>query len=127
MECYIMHRFGNFKPDTFTPNQCKVQGHDNYNYHIIMVFPANQQLDADDFIVDHAEIDQTIQNMVLKGSCEKMQGKICDRLKKFFAKKDIDLMAMKTIIKPVSQGGLAHMEYLYCRDSSFVPLISQMS
>ena len=126
MECYIMHRKGVFEPDKYTSNQCKVEGHESYDYHIIMVFPGTQQLDINNFIVDHQDIDDTIQNMVLKGSCEEMHQRICDRLKKFFERKGIDLMAMKCIIKPVSQGGIAHMEYLFTRDSSFVPLISQM-
>lgn len=122
-----MHRKGVFEPEKYTSNQCKIEGHDSYDYHIIMVFPAHQQLDANAFIVDHQDIDNTIQNMVLKGSCEQMHQKICDRLKKFFSKKDIDLMAMKCIIKPVTNGGVAHMEYLFTKDSSYVSLISQMS
>lgn len=126
MECFIMHRKGRFEPNKYTPNQCKVEGHESYDYHLIMVFPGTQELDINDFILDHQDIDDTIQRMVLKGSCEKMHQKICDRLKRFFEKKNIDLMAMKCIIKPVFSVNVAHMEYLYTRDSSYSSLISQM-
>lgn len=127
MECFIMHRKGVFEPSYHTPNQCKVQGHESYKYHMIMVFPANQQLDANAFILDHQDVDDTIQKMILKGSCEQMQQKICDKMKKYFSKRKIELLAMKTILKPVVQGeGVAHMEYLYTKDSAYIPLISQM-
>lgn len=101
----IMHRRGTFKPVQMTCNQCKVYGTEEYNYSITMIFSPKLRLDKMGFIIDHQAIDDIIQNLGLKGSCEQMQDAICEHLCGEFKKMKIPMWACKISIGAVLADG----------------------
>ena len=92
---YVMHRIGEFRPTDYSNNQCKIIGHQKYQYHLICAF--EEELDQQDFVIDHVKLDTTIQNCVLIGSCERMHLVIYKAIKKVCGK---NLLGYKAIIYP---------------------------
>jgi len=108
---FVMNRTGTFRPEKFTSNQCKAPKHPDYFYHLKMVFDGKVKLDADRFILDHQDVDDLVQGLVLNGSCEDMQLKIMERLAKMMGLKKIKMVACKCIISPVLPNGAAWLEF----------------
>lgn len=122
---FVMTRKGHIVPSKMTSNQCKVEGHEDYDYIIKLVFPEFTKLDENDFLIDHQKIDDVIQNMFHKGSCERMHINICERMLKKLERKGLDIIAYKCSIIPVdkqrNQSGVAMLEYLYYKDGLLHP------
>lgn len=69
-QTYTMTRRGTLSPDDITSNQCKDVGHNTYYYTVVVEFQPNILLDEKDFLIDHTDINRSIQESVLMGSCE---------------------------------------------------------
>lgn len=109
---FVMNRTGKFYPAKMTPNQCKAPGHSQYNYHLRMVFAGDAKLDQNNFLLDHQEVDDLVQGMMLKGSCEEMNQKITARLAKLMGAKAIPMVACKCTIRPMIPDGPAWLEFV---------------
>lgn len=122
---FILNRQGSFQPSAMTKNQCKGWGHGNYYYLIQMVFDGKVKLDDMAFIVDHQAIDDLIQEMVLKGSCEQMHQKIAKLLVPTLIKKNLPLLACKCTIRPtLDPQGPAWLQYVLLKDESHAPCLA---
>ena len=124
---FIMTRRGMFNAKTSTNNQCKVKGHNGYNYTIkILVEGVKESLDNSDFIIDHVDIDQFIQKVGLKGSCESMHLQISSKLPKFLETKGVNLLGFCSKIVPIGHDVMAFMEYAKVMDGdkSLLPMLT---
>jgi len=124
---FIMTRKGVFKAKKSTDNQCKVRGHNSYNYTIkILVEGVRESLDLNDFIIDHVDLDQFIQKAGLKGSCEGMHLQISTKLPKFLAERGVNLLGFCSKIVPVGNDVMAFMEYTKVMDGdkSLLPMLT---
>ena len=115
-EYFIMHRKGNFAVNLSTRNQCKVQGHRGYNYHLrIVVTGGAKSLDKQGFIVDHVTLDAFITGLGLHGSCEQMQIYVANAIPQWFKANKIKCKAYRLTIQPIMTDGtkpVATMEYV---------------
>lgn len=123
MECFIMHRNGIFVPKQKSANQCKIEGHQSYNYTLSMIFPKTVKLNNQKFITDHQHVDQVIQSLSLKGSCEQMHLAICNAIRAYFEDLDCELLATKCRILPDINIGAAFMDYVYVKNPDYNYLI----
>lgn len=124
---FIMTRKGMFNAKASTNNQCKVKGHNGYNYTIkIIVEGKKKSLDSNGFIIDHVEIDSFIRSAGLKGSCEGMHLQISTKLPKFLASKGVTLLGYCAKIVPIGQDVMAFMEYakVLDGDKSLLPMLT---
>lgn len=109
---FIMQRSGIFNPKKHTSNQCKESGHNHYEYICKIAFAPNTKLDVNDFLIDHIDVNKTIMDCALKGSCEKMHLTIMQALMDELTLRDIKVMGIKLTIIPKYPGGLAELSYI---------------
>lgn len=122
---FILNRQGEFKPSMMSSNQCKGWGHSNYHYLLQLVFDGTLKLDENSFIVDHQAIDDVVQNLVLKGSCEQMHLKISRLLVPTMIKKKLPLLACKCTIRPtLDPKGPAWLQYVLLKDDKYAPCLA---
>lgn len=122
---FVLNRQGTFYPAKMTTNQCKVLGHSKYYYLLQMVFDGKLKLDENSFIVDHQAIDNLVQELVLKGSCEQMHQKIAKLLVPTLVKKNLPLLACKCTIRPtLDTQGPAWLQYVLLKDESHAPCLA---
>jgi ribosomal protein L21E len=124
MEFYLMERQGMFQPSESTANQCKDVGHKYYEYKCKIYFDPSTKLDDDDFLIDHAEIDKTIQECNPLGSCEGMHKKIMSAIVKRFETEKVETLAIKVTITPKYPVGMANLTYIKVKDKAYVGLVS---
>ena len=105
-----MHRRGWIYSRQATDNQCKAPGHDKYHYHVILA--CSETLDEDDFIIDHNTVNQYIQRIKVRGSCEQIHKAIYRAVRKAFAQTVTNLYLYKCILSPSLPNGEAYMEYI---------------
>lgn len=117
---FIMNRTGVFRPSRSTTNQCKEQGWPEYAYSLRMVFPGDMKLDPNDFIVDHADIDQLVQTLRPPGSCEDMARTILTALDAFMAERKIPILACKCVIRPTDPTAPAWLERIHIASGAHV-------
>lgn len=117
---FIMNRVGTFRPSAPTPNQCKEPGWPEYSYSLRMIFPGNMKLDANDFIIDHAEVDTLVRALAPKGSCEDMSARILTALDQFMHGKGIPMIACKCVIRPTDPNAPAWMERIHVSSGAHV-------
>lgn len=117
MELYVMTRNGGFTPKKHTKSQCSRKGTQSYNYQVRLAFSSDVNLDDDDMIIDHTEIDKAITTLQPVGSCEVMHPAIFDAVKNTLDKKDIELAGYKCTITSGPNEGAAFMEYYYFNEN----------
>jgi hypothetical protein len=103
---FIIHRKGRIETSFNTDNQCKDVGWRYYYYHVTI---ATEKRDHQNFVIDHEEINNLIQELVIFGSCEDIAHTIYEAI--FNAIKGIQ--AFKCCISPVQDKGPAYMEYVW--------------
>jgi hypothetical protein len=118
---FVMNRRGTFAPSRFTDNQCKGYGHNKYAYALNMAFIGNKKsLDGNGFLLDHIDVDNMVQRMSLKGSCEEMQLRLMTKLDTLMKGKELFMAACKCTIQPVDDEGRvvgqAHMQLIQCQE-----------
>jgi hypothetical protein len=122
---FIMNRTGEFTPSKHTENQCKVEGHTKYFYHLVLVFDGAVKLNYDAFIVDHQELDSMITDLDLKGSCEEMHQKIAAHLIPMLEDdKELPLLACKCTIRPTKKDGPAWLEYVSLKAPAYAACLA---
>lgn len=117
---FVMNRTGRFKPSHNSANQCKAPGWPEYVYTLRMVFPGDMKLDANDFIIDHAEVNDMVVKLAAAGSCEDMSRAILTALDKFMANKGIPMVACKCTIRPTDPEAPAWLERIHISPSAHV-------
>lgn len=95
---FVMSRRGHFTAEGITNNQCAVPGHPKYQYRFKLMFEGDMPLDQRAFILDHNEIDEFMQNLLLSGSCEEMQKLIEMELPDMMRERSIPLVAFRCAI-----------------------------
>lgn len=131
MKCFVMKREGSFTPGYSTYNQCKTYGHRKYRYQIIVSFGTSCKLDGDNFLIDHNLIDDTIQDLVLAGSCEQMHEKIYVAVRRLLTRKRLIVTGVKCTIKPVlsvsdSMGpDSTELTHIFTRSPVYLTLLNQ--
>jgi hypothetical protein len=119
-----MKRSGVFAPETtHASNQCKEKSTHLYDYECKILFDESQQLDNQEFLIEHQDIDDAIQKLNLNGSCEIMAKDIVELLQSFFELKKKKVNGIKIEIFPYPRGK-ANMSYIYIKDKSFAPLLN---
>jgi hypothetical protein len=122
---FILNRQGEFNPTDMTNNQCKGWGHGKYFYLLQLVFDGTLKLDDNAFIIDHQDVDDLVQNIVLKGSCEQMHMKIAKKLIPTLVKKALPLLACKCTIRPtLDPQGKAWLQYVSLKDDKYAPCLA---
>lgn len=124
MANYIMERKGFFKSFKSSDNQCKGKGHLNYSYQIKIAFSRKCLLDKSYFLIDHQHIDDVIQKITFKSSCEVMHQNILKELKLLFYNKKLNILAIKTTIKPIKPEGMAELTYIYSLKKDYLIFLS---
>jgi len=117
---FIMNRTGSYRPSQMTSNQCKEPGWPEYTYALKMIFPGDMKLDANDFIVDHAEVDSMVRALAPKGSCEDMSARILTALDQFMHSRGIPMVACKCVIRPSDPTAPAWMERIHVTSGAHV-------
>jgi hypothetical protein len=117
---FVMNRVGRFTPAHHTSNQCKAPGYPEYTYMLRMVFPGDMKLDANGFIIDHAQVNDMVVKLAATGSCEDMARVILTALDQFMTAKRIPLVACKCIIRPTDPDAPAWMERIHVAPGSHV-------
>lgn len=120
---YIMERKGVFISNTREINQCKEEGHKNYEYSCKIFFEPKTTLDTDDFVIDHNEINDAVSECQKAGSCERMHINIMNAILKKLTLNNIDAMAIKVTITPIYPGGMAILSHAYVRQDKYLPLV----
>jgi hypothetical protein len=120
---YVMTRKGQFRTAYYTQNQCKVEGHRQYTYHLRFVFDGSAKLDENSFLIDHADIDRAIQGLELAGSCEEMHKQISKKLVPMLERKKLPLLACKCTIYP-EQYAVAFLEFITLKAPEYAPCLS---
>jgi hypothetical protein len=110
-----MERKGMFKvnPSDFRPNQCKVSGHEYYEYLCKIVFSEDTKLDSNQFVIDHQQVDNVIVNCKKIGSCEQYHTVMMNELINYFKKKEIPILAVKITIIPRFPDGQAQLSKIW--------------
>ncbi len=127
VQFFIMTRKGMFKAKKSTNNQCKVKGHNGYNYTIkIVVAGKKKSLDGNDFIIDHVDIDRFMQTVGLQGSCEAMHLRISSKFPDYMEERGIELLGFCAKIVPIGNDVMAFMEYAKVMngDTSLLPMLT---
>lgn len=125
MNCYIMVCKGSFNPSEMTHNQCKVEGHTDYEYSCKLVFSPKSEFDENEFLIDHADVDKAIVGCELKGSCERMHLTIMESLKRELKRKGAKVLAIKLVIIPVNPEGVANLTYVWTKNNVYLTLLNQ--
>lgn len=112
---YVMERRGIFSPNKHTNNQCKDVGHNHYEYNCKIAFHPTTKLDENDFLIDHVDVNQVIQDCLLNGSCERMHKRIMVNLQNILSERGIVAIAIKVTIIPKYPEGLANLTYIYTK------------
>lgn len=121
---FVMNRLGTFTPIGSQDNQCVNTGEKVYDYFVRLVFDGTMQLDEKEFIIDHMEVDQIIQSLTLRSSCEAMTKHISDSLRMVFSGKKIPLLALK--VRATAADGrrkAAWLEHSWTKDDVLLPLL----
>jgi hypothetical protein len=74
---------------------------------------TESSLDSNGFLIDHADIDNMIHNLLLNGSCEEMHLMIRNGLATLMVDNNVPMVAYKSIIRPVNPEGAAYMKYVW--------------
>lgn len=114
MNCYLMERTGIFSRYHNSPNQCKGEGHIQYNYVAKLLFDERIKLDGNGFIIDHIDVDKAIQGTKLEGSCEQMHIEIEQALRGLMDTRKVPMIAMKITIIPTI-GGVANLTHVWAK------------
>lgn len=118
MKFYLMERKGIFHPIHDTSNQCKDIGHKHYEYLCKVAFNPSTKLDDNDFLIDHMDIDSTIQGCLIHGSCERMHKTIMNNLLRKLESQGINVKAIKITIIPRYPDAMANLTYIYSDNES---------
>lgn len=119
-----MERLGMYTPSQSTDNQCKDKGHKYYEYKCRIFFDPSTELDENDFLIDHSEVDAVIMNCNPTGSCEGMHQKMMKAILNLFKKDGIKVLAIKVTIIPKYPEGMANLTYIYVTSPKYVGLVS---
>lgn len=117
-----MERKGLITARHTTNNQCKDKGHNSYEYYAKLVFEENTPLDKNKFLVDHTEVDQSIQESTRSGSCEQMHDSIMVRLQT--NPKFVHVVAIKVTIIPVYPSGMANLTKVWVKNKLFIKYLA---
>ena len=103
--------------NTQESNKCANQNQTTYKYIINIAFDS-PKLDDNGFIIDHNVIDDYIQGLVLKGSCEQMSDKIISKLKQELTRKyrvvgiGLSLFTSKNTLAYITETWVTNLLYL---------------
>lgn len=128
LQYFVMTRTGHFKANLPTTNQCKVEGHDGYNFTIKLIVKGTKaSLDDNNFIIDHEEINKFMQQSGLHGSCEQMHLAISKKLPNHLKKNGVKLLAYCCRIMPDHKlhepKPAAFMEYMQIFNNEHIGLL----
>jgi hypothetical protein len=123
---FVLNRRGHFQPPFHTPNQCAQPDWPRFSYWLKLVFDGDQKLDASQFITDHVNIDQFVNELELVGSCEEMQKRIEKKLPEWCASKQLKLAAFKCTIYPKVPPGEAYLEFVWGRSEKDMKCLSYL-
>lgn len=123
---YVMNRRGSFKPQMHTDNQCAKPGHEEYHYHIRLMFDGDQPLDHQQFIIDHQDVDDFIKKLGLVGSCEEMHTLLKLELPEFMKERSLSFVAYKATIQPFKPAGTAWLDFVWAREPKDLKCLSYL-
>ena len=111
-EYLIINRFGRLTAKSKVSNQCKVEGHRDYDYHVKV--KCESKLDGQDFLIDHVAIDLAVQYIFAQqnGSCERLAINFADEVVKTMINHGCKVRKIYVQIKPVLQKGQKTMAFM---------------
>lgn len=119
-----MNRKGTFTMNKSYPNQCKVKGHKDYTYHMKIIFNPRVKLDNQDFLIDHFDVDNCIQECKKTGSCENIHQQISDAILQMFKKRKISVVAIRCDILPDNEQSIAILSYIWTKSKDYTSMIT---
>jgi hypothetical protein len=109
---FILNRMGDLRINHKTSNQCKEKGWHPYHYQIKL--HAKCFLNSDGFVIDHAYLDQCVQDAAkASGSCEELCLRVEREIVKMLGKHKVRYNSFHFRIQPVGLHVAAFMEFTH--------------
>jgi hypothetical protein len=102
---FTLNRMGTFEVKMYTDFQCKQHGHRFFEYHVkIRVINS---LDENGFVIDHAEVDAMIHNIVDKPmkSCELVASEVVNTIYREMVKRGSRCKSVYIKLMPIMGDG----------------------